>query len=350
MGSHVSFTRFFGIRPTSPERLVSMSVIRHFAVMAVVYTATGANYVQVSAAQASHGVGDSNAGTAQRATAPIESRIDGILKGHGTDVKAAVLLGGADGPAKVARNAFEIMPSASAIKTFFLVEFYASHKDALDAPVFEADKLLEDDAHPSISHFTDEQKQDIRKTLKGQSARRIGEIMMGSAPASNVAYNAAANVITAVMGGPEKLTARIQARDPAFSKVFVRRYMLRDRNERGDNETTAAALAVLYRNLAKRSLKGIEPMTHDAIRNAVIRTGSKSGGFEYMKSGALNTDPITRVEAGWKETPRGKEPIVFVVMLRISKPGAGQTREEAGKALAEACTSIRRMLTEPAGP
>lgn len=318
--------------------------------MALLITAMFAHLLSESPGQAIPRRGDSKSSTKKPNLVSIESGIDAILKRHGHEVEAAVWVGGVEGKPYFERNANQIMPSASAIKTFFLVEFFASRKDALNAPVAAADTILADDSHPAISHFTADQKQDIRKTLAGRSAREIGEIMMGKAPASNVAYNAAANVITAVMGGPERLTASIQARDPAFSKVFVRRYMLRDRNEQGDNEASAEALSTLYRNLANGSLNRIEPKTLDAIRNAVIRTGNSTEGFEYMKTGALNSDPLTRVEAGWKEPAQGKEPIVFVVMLRQSRPGTGQTRDDAGKALAAACTSIRKMLLESAGP
>lgn len=322
----------------------------HFAFMSLLITAMIWHSVAESSGQALAQRGDSKAGTTKPHLVSIESRIDAVSKRQRSEVQAAIWVGGVEGEPHFERNPNVIMPSASAIKTFFLAEFFASHKDALDAPVASADTVLADDSHPAISHFTADQKQDIRKTLAGRSAREIGEIMMGKSPASNIAYNAAANVITAVMGGPERLTATIQARDPAFSKVFVRRYMLRDRNVKGDNETTAAALAVLYRKLATRSLNGIEPKTMDAIRNAMIRTGNITAGFEYMKTGALDSDPLTRVEAGWKELPAAAEPVVFVVMLRQPKPSESQPRAEAGKALGEACTSIRKTLLEVAGP
>ena len=327
-----------------------MSIRIHFAVLALTFIFIASFHSPDTSAQ-SHSVrSDAKAGHSKSKPDDTETRIREILNRHGHEVQAAVWLGGVDRLPFIERNANVIMPSASAIKTFFLVEFFASHKDSLDAPVPAADKVLADDAHPAISHFTADQKQDIRKTLAGRSARELGEIMMGKAPASNVAYNAAANVIMAVSGGPERLTARIQARDPAFSKVFVRRYMLRDRNEHGDNETTAAALAALYRNLANKSLNEIEPGTIVAIRNAIIRTGSTATGFAYMKTGALDSDPLTRVEAGWKEASDGTEPVVFVVMLKQPKPGENKPRAEAGKALAATCTSIRKTLLESTGP
>lgn len=318
-----------------------MSIWRHFGVLTMISIAMNTATAQPEQARSVDGDSKSNAKPKE-----IEVEIREILKSLGQDVTAAIWLGGVEGPTAIRANADEVMPSASSIKTFFLVEFFASRSDALDAPVPGADAILANDAHPAISHFSEDQKRDIRATLNGQSARKLGEIMMGKAPASNVAYNAAASLITAVMGGPEELTRRVQARDQAFSTVFVRRYMLRDRNERGDNEITAAALAELYRKLATRSLKGVDRGTFDAIRNATIRTGNATEGFVFSKSGALDSDPLTRVEAGWAEGPGGKEPIVFVVMLRQAKPGADQERQQAGRALAETCGSIRRMLLD----
>jgi hypothetical protein len=85
---------------------------------------------------------------------------------------------------------------------------------------------------------------------------------MGSTAASNIVYNAAANVVTATLGGPEALTKIIRERDPAFGDVAVRRYMLRDAgNSRSANVAPAAALGVLYQRLAMRAIIGIDSET-----------------------------------------------------------------------------------------
>jgi hypothetical protein len=110
---------------------------------------------------------------------------------------------------------------------------------------------------------------------------------------------------------------------------------------------TARAIAELYRKLATQSLKGMSDDTTAAVRNAIIREGTAKSGFEFVKSGALDTDPLTRVEAGWKESHDGAGPVVFVVMLWQPKPGEGQARKEAGTALGATCVEIRRILTQP---
>jgi hypothetical protein len=307
--------------------------------------ATGSG--RVATAQSKNDIEIGQAVASNSKLTEVERKVQEIVQRHGHQTEAAIWLSGATGSAWIEHQATARMPSASAIKTFFLVEFFADRKDALDAPVPGADAILDDDSHPAIAHFTADQREDIRKTLKGKSAREIGKIMMGSAPASNVAYNAAASLITAVLGGPEGLTRRIHDRDPAFATVYVRRYMLRDRKENGDNEMTARAIAELYRKLATQSLKGMSDDTTAAVRNAIIREGTAKSGFEFVKSGALDTDPLTRVEAGWKESHDGAGPVVFVVMLWQPKPGEGQARKEAGTALGATCVEIRRILTQP---
>src|SRR6185295_9570031 len=126
---------------------------------------------------------------------------------------------------------------------FYLVELFDLYKGKLDKPLRGADAVLKNDNHPAISHFSEEQRAEIRRELRGASVRRMAEVMTGTIEASNAVYNAAANLITAALGGPEALTARIRKRDPAFAQVSARRYMLRDRQEQGDNEAPAKALA-----------------------------------------------------------------------------------------------------------
>ena len=274
----------------------------------------------------------------------LKTKIETTLASISGKPEVSIWFGSSEGQLWHARHEMRDMPSASAIKTFYLVELFSEYRESLEKPLPGAEAVLMGDMHPAISHFSDVQKLDIRKTLGGKSVRELGKIMMGSAPASNAAYNAAANVITACLGGPEGLTKRIQKRDPAFTSVFVRRYMLRDRNENGDNETTAHSLAMLYRMLAQKELPGVARNTVEAIRSAMVRKGNPQTGFEYVKDGALNSDPLTRVQAGWKEFSDGSDPLIFVVMIRQMKPQDGVTRDAAGDALERACTEIQKKL------
>lgn len=272
--------------------------------------------------------------------------VDARLASHGDGIQASVWLGGADGDAWYARDAEVPRPTASAIKTFYLVELYAARAGSLDAPLPGADAMLADDAHPGLSHFTPEQRDEIRAGLRGASVRRIGEVMMGTAAASNVVYNAAANVATAVLGGPAALTARIRRRDPAFAGVAARRYMLRSRTEQGDNEAPARALAVLYQRLASRRLAGIDEATMTAVHAALRREDHPALGAHFAKTGELDSDPLTRVRAGWF-AGQG-EPVVYVVMALQPAPGAAG-RDASGTRLGETARAIAdRLVTSPA--
>ncbi len=269
------------------------------------------------------------AGHAQNAAAPVDTEARGLeaslqqrLSAYGEDVGAAVWMGAADGPPRVAYNAAVVMPTASAIKTFYLVEFFAAHRDGLDAPLPDAAEFLHD-AHPAVSHFAPAVRDEIRKELTTASVRRIGEVMMGKTDVSNAVYNAAANLITAQLGGPEQLTALIHARDPRFRTIMVRRYMLRDRTQPGDNEGTADAFAALYQSLATRRLDGIDDAVMSALHDVLRQRRPAPGGVLYEKDGGLSSDPLTSVRAGWQQTARG--PIVFVVMCRQPKPAFATT-------------------------
>ena len=185
-----------------------------------------------------------------------------------------------------------------------------------------------------------EQRRDRREL--GGLVRRIAQIMMGSAPASNAVYNAAANLVTAALGGPDQLTARIRARDAAFAGVAARRYMLRDRKERGDNEAPALAIARLYQHLASKQLAGIDAATMEAIRQA-IKQDDDSKGRHFYKNGNLGSDPLTEVRAGWYETATG--PSIYVVMTMQPVPGA-DGRAASSTRLDRTATALRDALIE----
>jgi hypothetical protein len=271
----------------------------------------------------------------------VAEQVDAVLRTHGDGVTAALWLGTADGPAWFERASREPRATASAIKTFYLVELFDRFAGALDRPLPGVEAVLADDAHPAISHFTPEQRAEIRRDLAGASVRRVGLVMMGTAPASNIVYNAAANVTTAVLGGPDALTALIRTRDVAFDTVSARRYMLRDRRERGDNEAPAAALAVLYQRLAARTLAGVDPPAMTAIHEALRRPDDPALGRHFDKGGSLASDPMCEIRAGWYETAAG--PLVYVVMTLQPMPGA-EGREASGRRLAATAEAVAQRL------
>jgi hypothetical protein len=269
--------------------------------------------------------------------------VDARLAAHGDGVSAALWLGGAEGGPWLARDVDAPRPTASAIKTFYLVELFDRFAGALDRPLPGVEPVLADDAHPAISHFTAEQRAEIRRELTGASVRRVGLVMMGSAPASNIVYNAAANLTTAALGGPEAVTALVRQRDAAFATVSVRRYMLRDRRERGDNEASAGALAALYQRLASGRLAGIEPPTMAAIHEALRRRDDPVLGRHFDKDGSLGSDPLCEIRAGWYDAAKG--PLVYVVMTLQPAPGA-DGRPASSERLAKTAAAVTQILVD----
>ncbi|SIO26403.1 hypothetical protein SAMN05444166_3329 [Singulisphaera sp. GP187] len=267
-----------------------------------------------------------------------------IVADHGGPIRAGLWIGGPAGEALYASDPGVNLPTASAIKTAFLIELFARHAGALDDSPSGLATILKDE-HPAVAHFTPAQRDEIREGLKGASVRRIGGVMMGSVPASNIVYNAAANVTTALLGGPEELTQAIHDRDPAFAPIMVRRYMLADRRVKGDNEATPAALAAVLQRLATRKVPGLDAATVDAVRRSVLTKDEPNLGRHYWKDGDLATDPITHVESGWYEA--GDHPIVYTVM--VAQPDAGgQTRDEAHRHLTETAKRLTDTLVHSA--
>ena len=276
--------------------------------------------------------------------AELDRKVETLLHEHENGAAASLWLGGEDPIAWYALNSEVSRPAASAIKTFHLVELFAAFAGKLDEPL-GAEGILNDPEHAAMAVFRDKDQQaEIRRELSGASVRQVGMVMMQQRTlegrkVGNHVYNAAANLATAVLGGPEALTDLIHKRDQAFGAVQVRRYMLAER-ESGDNEVTAAALAVLYGRLASRRLAGIDDQTTDAIHAALLQSAKP---VWYAKDGNLTSDPVTQVRAGWWETPKG--PVVFVVMVEKARPGP-EGREATVKRLRKTADALVEALSE----
>jgi hypothetical protein len=236
-------------------------------------------------------------------------------------------------------------PSASAIKTAYLVALFARFAADLDATPPGLDDALSDD-HPAMAPYSPAQRNEIRAALQGASVRTLGGVMMGSIDASNHVYNAAASASTALLGGPDALTAAIHAMDPAFAGIVARRYMLAPRDVTGDNEASAASLAAVLGRLASGTLPGVDAELSAAIRDAVVTREGAFGlqGRHFLKGGSLNSDPITRVKSGWWEAPE-LGPIVYVVMLAQPAPDP-DAHAEASERLEAAASALSAMLLE----
>jgi hypothetical protein len=269
--------------------------------------------------------------------------VEALVKGHGEGIAASLWLGGAGGEAWFEINSGQLRATASAIKTFYLVELFDLYEGKLDQPLPGADQVLKDDSHPAISHFSREQRDEIRRALSGASVRRVGEVMIGKAQASNAVDNAAANLTTAALGGPEALTALIRKRDSAFERVSARRYMLRDREETGDNEAPATAFAVLYQRLASQQLTGIVGNTMNAIHETLRGGNNRILGRHFGKAGNIYSDPLTEVRAGWYQTERGPLDLRrddYAASARFHGPGRVRTaaREDCDCLDGHACS------------
>lgn len=275
----------------------------------------------------------------------VDAAVDKAVAERGGPIRVGLWVGGPSG-ATYERDAGKTLPTASAVKTAILIELFARYAGSLDRTPEGLDAVLKDD-HPAIAHFAAPQREEIRKGLAGASAREVGGVMMGSVAASNLVYNAAANVAIALLGGPEGTTRAIRARDPAFATIAVRRYMLADRKARGDNEATAGALAAVLQRLASRRVNGLAAEVVEEVRKTILTKDDAKRGRHFFKAGDLATVPITVVRSGWYEPPVGPA-VVYVVML--ARDDAGPSPGEAHRRLSEAAERLTEVLVDAGAP
>ena len=234
--------------------------------------------------------------------AALDVRINELLRvGHSDGMTASVWVGGVTGEPWYMRDASTVRAAASSIKTAYLIELFDTYAESLDESVSELAEIVSDESHPAVAHFSADDLTEIRREVEEATVRRLGHMMIRGSDVSNVVYNASANMVTALLGGPGALTARIQRRDVAFSGLTVRRYMLAARDVTGDNEATASSLAAVLRRIASRRIAGMEPDTISAIWDIlrVPNGDSTDGRVHYFKSGSLNSDPMVRIRSGF---------------------------------------------------
>jgi len=279
---------------------------------------------------------------ADRADDPaLLADVQAIVAGLGPGARAAVWFGRAGERPRLAWNVETPMPTASAIKAAYLVELFDARDGALDAPLPGADAVLADAAHPAVAHFSAAQRAAAQTDLGGASTRRIGEAMIRGNGVSNATYNIAANLATAFAGGPNGLDAALHDRGGSWCDLRVRRYMLADRTANGDNEATAHAMAAVFGDLAQGTVPGLSANAHDACRAILARGPDAAGRQRFRKDGALDSLPITRVEAGWLEVPAG----AFVHVVMLAQDGiAAADRTAAGGRLQTAAEAIEQRL------
>jgi hypothetical protein len=274
---------------------------------------------------------------ADRADDPaLLADVQQIVADLGGDVRAAVWWGRVGDQPALAWNVETPMPAASAIKAAYLAGLVDACDGALGDPLPCADEVFDDADHPAIEGFSAAEREEAEDELGGESARSIGEAMISVGDNSNATYNIAANLVTACCGGPAGLDNRL---DERWCDLEVRRYMLADRHANGDNEATAHAMAAVHSDFALRSVDGLSAASHDACREILARGDDADGRPTFGKTGALDSEPVTRVRAGWREAKDG--PWVHVVML--ARDGAAD-RPAAGEELEAAALDIERLL------
>lgn len=295
------------------------------------------------------------------AAAPVDGRqaiaaaLDGVDAAVFTDLGRSIWIGMADGETLYDEAPDVPRPAASSIKTAYLVEFFSDRADALDEPVPGAMDVVGDPDHPAIVHFDADTQAEIQENLETATARTVGRHMIRGTGVSNPVYNAAANLVTAFLGGPPELTSRIQARHPDYAGIDSRRYMLAARDVTGDNTATAGSLAAVLSAVARGDVPGVSAETHEAMRD-ILFLEDTGDGRHFYKGGSLNSNPITRVLSGYYAVPgepAGRE-LVYAFMAEIPGPAnvapgdlepgdAGRRLQDHLEALREAALPVARQ-------
>ena len=276
----------------------------------------------------------------------IGAALDGVSAADFTGLGQSIWIGTADGESLYEESPDTPRPAASSIKSAYLVEFFSDRADALDEPVPGAPDVVGNPEHPAIVHFHADTQAEIREHLETATARTVGHHMIRGTGVSNPVYNAAANLVSAFLGGPPELTGKIQARHPDFAGIDSRRYMLAARDVTGDNTATAGSLAAVLSAIARDDLAGVSSSTVEAMREVLFLEDTDDGRHFY-KGGSLNSDPITRVLSGYYQVPGEPADRALVYAFMAEIPGSGSVAPgnlesgDAGRQLQDHLEALR---------
>lgn len=276
----------------------------------------------------------------------LETRVATLRAAH-PDVRVGYWIGDPAGAPAAAAHEHEALATASAIKVAYLVELYAEHAGRLDEPLKGTGPFLDPD-HPAVAHFDAATRTEIAEQLGGATCRELGWAMIRSRlgpdgpRVSNAVYNAAANLSTALCGGPRGLTERIHARFPAARDLQVRRYMLAARDVTGDNTATPAGLATVFAAVARAQVSNVDRATVEAIRETLHVGRDERWGEHFYKGGSLDSDPQCRILAGSYEPGGGAVARVYAVMVEAPADPVAPSR--SGERLARLAADLRQAL------
>ena len=198
----------------------------------------------------------------------------------------------------------EVWPSASIVKVFILITAYLEFRENWHETPNGLDEILNTggEVSPSMRMFDSSARAHVREQLMGMTYRDLAVSMMGSTQnqIGNSAYNAAANILIYLLGGPEECTRKVRAICLEFNSVYIGRYMLEDRTPFNDNSNSLTALAAACRMIATEALPGADSNDCQELKDC-LQTFSYMGFNGYQKRGHLSTAPSLTAWVGWME-------------------------------------------------
>lgn len=197
-----------------------------------------------------------------------------------------------------------VLPVASMIKTFILVSAFLEFRDDWDEVPPELNAVLsyEEGYREPLGMFSSSARQEVRNRLENMTYGNLARSMMGlnQSQIGNTSYNAAANVLIFLLGGPRECTERIRSIHRDFSTVRVGRYMLATRTSENENQASVRSLATVCRIICSQQIPGLEAVDYQRITSCMQRI-TVSGHNCYQKHGHLSQAPTVNAWMGWIE-------------------------------------------------
>ena len=195
-----------------------------------------------------------------------------------------------------------VLPAASTIKLFILLCAYLEFRGQWNEVPADLAAILsyEEGFRAPLGMFGSTARQEISRKLGNMTYAGLASSMMGrnQSEIGNPAYNAAANVLIFLLGGPAECTRRIHSIHEDLGSVRVGRYMLAERTPENENLCSVRALSTACRVICARELNGLASDDYDRISGCMQRISAR-GHYCYQKHGHLSVAPTVNAWVGW---------------------------------------------------
>ncbi len=230
------------------------------------------------------------------------------------DLKVSAWLGLRSGRAMFEQDSHEPMLATNGIAPLLLLELFSQYANQLDDPAPNLNSIIATSSHPAIVPFATKELETLRYHLKGVSVRHLATAMLGRSGTPEIVRHGAANLIVALLRGPERVSKLVRRRHPTLSRFSLGRYP----HELTDTDlglVSTRGLASILQGIASREIPGLDQTTTNSLRDLLFTNDNDLLGRHFSIHGSARRGRSAITRAGFYEH-QGHD-LVYVIQASL---------------------------------